>query len=112
MKHTPASWSFYCEEDSHDSWIVQNDGTQDSDRVICRMERNKRVKHEDKRKSDDYRIAAEEVANARLMSCAPELLDMLQRLRQVIAEQPYQSENEALHVTLSQCDALIDKAIA
>ena len=112
MKHTPAPWSFYCEEDGYDSWIVQNDGSQDTDRVICRMERNKRVKHDDKRKSDDYRIAAEEVANARLMALAPELLDMLQTLRQAIAERPHQNADEALHVTLSQCDALLGKATA
>jgi hypothetical protein len=110
MTYTSGPWSFYCEEGMFDSWIVQNDGDNDSDRVICRMERNKRIKHTDKRKAEEYRIAAEEVANARLMSCSPELLEMVECLRGIIAEKPYQSDNEALHVLLRQCDDLIAKA--
>ena len=71
---TPGPWhAWYCKENETGGGIFQNTNA-DNQRMICRMAKEKRVIHKDKRKSDDFVHSAEDAANARLIAAAPDLL--------------------------------------
>ena len=73
--HTPGPWhAWYCKENETGGGIFQ-DTNAESQRMICRMAKEKRVIHKDKRKSDDFVHSAEDEANARLIGAAPDLLE-------------------------------------
>ena len=59
------------------------------------MAKEKRVIHEDKRKSDDFLHSAEDEANARLIAAAPELLEqckLFEKLLKAIGDMGYKDE--------------------
>ena len=77
---TPGPWyAWFCEENETGGGIFQDTNTE-SQRMICRMAKEKRVIHKDKRKSDDFVHSAEDEANARLIAAAPEMYEMLKEL--------------------------------
>ena len=72
---TPGPWyAWYCKENETGGGIFQDTNT-DSQKMICRMAKDKRVTHKDKRKSDDFVHSAEDDANARLIAAAPEMYE-------------------------------------
>ena len=78
--HTPGPWyAWFCEENETGGGIFQ-DTNAESQRMICRMAKEKRVIHKDKRKSDDFVHSAEDEANARLIAAAPEMYGVLSEL--------------------------------
>ena len=80
--HTPGPWHAECEEGNHCGFIHNANG-EDEGRGICDMRESKRIKHADKRRADSWVISAEDVANARLIAAAP---DMLKALEFVLAD--------------------------
>ena len=82
--HTPGPWhAWYCKENETGGGIFQNTND-DNQRMICRMAKEKRVIHKDKRKSDDFVHSAEDEANARLIAAAPEMYEKLCEICNVI----------------------------
>tara|TARA_B100002019_G_C20844233_1_gene391442 strand:- start:5 stop:373 length:369 start_codon:yes stop_codon:yes gene_type:complete len=80
--HTPGPWhAWYCKENETGGGIFQ-DTNAESQRMICRMAKEKRVIHKDKRKSDDFVHSAEDEANARLIAAAPEMYEMCKLLEE------------------------------
>ena len=83
---TPGPWyAWFCEENETGGGIFQDTNTE-SQRMICRMAKEKRVIHKDKRKSDDFVHSAEDEANARLIAAAPA---MYETLREILHEADY-----------------------
>lgn len=81
---TPGPWyAWFCKENETGGGIFQNTNT-DNQRMICRMAKEKRVIHKDKRKSDDFVHSAEDEANARLIAAAPELLEQCKEFEKVL----------------------------
>jgi hypothetical protein len=81
---TPGPWyAWFCEENETGGGIFQDTNTE-SQRMICRMAKEKRVIHKDKRKSDDFVHSAEDEANARLIAAAPELLEQCKLFEKVL----------------------------
>ena len=73
---TPGPWyAWYCKENETGGGIFQ-DTNADNQRMICRMAKEKRVIHKDKRKSDDFVHSVEDHANARLIAAAPAMYEM------------------------------------
>ena len=82
---TPGPWhAWYCKENETGGGIFQDTNT-DSQRMICRMAKEKRVIHEDKRKSDDFVHSTEDQANARLIASAPELFEQCKLFEQLLS---------------------------
>ena len=92
---TPGPWhAWYCKDNQTGGGIFQDTNT-DSQRMICRMAKEKRVIHEDKRKSDDFLHSAEDEANARLIASAPELFEqckLFEQLLKAIGDMGYKDE--------------------
>ena len=82
--HTPGPWhAWYCKENETYGGIFQ-DTNAESQRMICRMAKEKRVIHKDKRKSDDFVHSAEDEANARLIAAAPEMYEVLREIEMLM----------------------------
>jgi hypothetical protein len=101
---TPGPWhAWYCKENQGGGGIFQDTNDIEGDeKMICRMAKDKRVIHEDKRKSDDFVHSAEDEANARLIARAPELLQQCKLFEKVLTE----SDLSSTHDGLSNCDKL------
>jgi len=89
---TQGPWyAWYCKENETGGGIFQDTNTE-SQRMICRMAKEKRVIHKDKRKSDDFVHSAEDEANARLIAAAPELYEQAKILDRLLTELSMQGE--------------------
>jgi hypothetical protein len=84
---TPGPWhAWYCKENQGGGGIFQDTNDIEGDeKMICRMAKDKRVIHEDKRKSDDFVHSAEDEANARLIARAPELLEQCKLFEKLLS---------------------------
>lgn len=84
---TPGPWhAWYCKENQGGGGIFQDTNDIEGDeKMICRMAKDKRVIHEDKRKSDDFVHSAEDEANARLIAAAPELLQQCKLFEKLLS---------------------------
>ena len=76
-KYTPGPWTYQCKQGSFDSWIAPDNGDSDDSTIICTMERDELIPETDRRKSSQYTFSAKQVANARLIAAAPDLLAAL-----------------------------------
>lgn len=77
---TPGPWHAWCCKENETGGGIFQDTNTDSQKMICRMAKDKRVTHKDKRKSDDFVHSAEDEANARLIAAAPEMYEVLKEI--------------------------------
>lgn len=77
MTHTIGPWHAECEE-GQVSGFIHNASENDDGRGICDIRASRRVKHDDKRRADSWVMTDEDVANARLIAAAPDLLRVLE----------------------------------
>ena len=104
---TPGPWhAWYCKENETGGGIFQNTNA-DNQRMICRMAKEKRVIHKDKRKSDDFVHSAEDEANARLIAAAPAMYEVLQELEEsmeLAKNYGYEKEHAMIQEVLAKVD--------
>jgi hypothetical protein len=110
-KHTPGPWVFECKQGGYSSWIGPDTGDQDGSPIICVMERDELIPETDRRKSDQYTFSAEQVANARLIAAAPDLLWALEKmLREHDALQMAENRTDGRWPAATYARAMITKA--
>ena len=78
--HTPGPWNAWCCKENDTGGGIFQDTNTENPRMICRIAKEKRVIHEDKRKSDDFVHSAEDEANARLIAAAPAMYKILREI--------------------------------
>ena len=81
---TPGPWNAWCCKENDTGGGIFEDTNAENPRMICRIAKEKRVIHEDKRKSDDFVHSAEDEANARLIAQSPAMYELCKKLLPVM----------------------------
>jgi hypothetical protein len=74
---------------------IHNDNGDDTGRAICDLRPGSRVKHADKRRADSFVFNETDLANARLIAAAPDLLHALRMMLR---------EHDALQIAENRTD--------
>ena len=78
--HSPGPWIVEAELGQIAGYI-HNDQGDDTGRAICDLRPGSRVKHNDKRRTDSFVFNETDLANARLIAAAPDMLRTLELIR-------------------------------
>jgi hypothetical protein len=92
--HTPGPWHMEVELGQIAGYI-HNDNGDDTGRAICDLRPGARVKHNDKRRTDSFVFNETDLANARLIAAAPDLLNALEKCRAWVAQYHDQPGHDA-----------------
>jgi hypothetical protein len=109
-KHTPGSWAYECKPGRTDGFVFSDNETEGLN--VCTINPDTRVKHDDRRKSDDFIFSDQRVADARLIAAAPDLLYALNlMLREHDALQIAENRTDDRWPAATAARAAIQKAI-
>jgi hypothetical protein len=92
--HSPGPWIVEAELGQIAGYI-HNDQGDDTGRAICDLRPGARVKHNDKRRTDSFVFNETDLANARLIAAAPDLLHAVEICRLWIAQYHNQPGHDA-----------------
>lgn len=102
--HTPGPWMFDCEPGRVCGFVAEE---REDGRGLADLRPSQRIRHADKRRSDEFVLSEEDVANARLMAAAPTLLARLRDALAVLETLDYEQ-----HENLANLEAGVRAAIA